>query len=126
MPAKPTNWCSFALALCCFIITSGCATEPAYSPVTAPPQSDWVKSCTDWDEWDKPGPPFRIYGNSYYVGTCGISAILVTSDEGHVLIDGATEAGADIIATNIQSLGFSLRDVTILLHSHEHFDHVAG
>lgn len=126
MSAKQTSWCSAALALCCFIITSGCTTNPASSPVTAPPLSDWVKNCTDWDEWDKPGPPFRIFGNSYYVGTCGITAILVTSDQGHILIDGSTEVGADLIASNIQSLGFSLKDVKILLHSHEHFDHVAG
>ena len=44
-------------------------------------------TCDDWDDWNKPSPPFRIFGNSYYVGTCGISAILVTSDEDHILID---------------------------------------
>jgi len=126
MPTKKTNGYSAALALCSFVIASGCATDPAYLPVTAPPHSERVKSCTDWDEWDKPGPPFRIFGNSYYVGTCGITAILVTGDKGHILIDGSTEAGADIIATNIQSLGFSLKDVKILLHSHEHLDHVGG
>lgn len=123
---KRTNHFFVALALCCFIIIFGCSTGPAALSETAPPHSEWVKSCTDWDEWDKPGPPFRIFGNSYYVGTCGITAILVTSDNGHILIDGSTEAGADIIASNIQSLGFSLKDVKVLLHSHEHFDHVAG
>jgi len=104
MPTKKTNGYSAALALCSFVIASGCATDPAYLPVTAPPHSERVKSCTDWNEWDKPGPSFRIFGNSYYVGTCGITAILVTGDKGHILIDGSTEAGAEIIATNIKSL----------------------
>ncbi|MDO6746551.1 metallo-beta-lactamase [Gilvimarinus sp. 1_MG-2023] len=67
-----------------------------------------------------------MFGNSYYVGTCGITATLITGDKGHILIDGATEAGADVIIENIKNLGFSLDDVKLLLHSHEHFDHVAG
>ena len=86
----------------------------------------WVNACKDWDDWDKPGPPFKVYGNTYYVGTCGISALLITGEEGHVLIDGGTEAGASVIAENVRTLGFRLRDIKVLLHSHEHFDHVAG
>ena len=87
---------------------------------------EWVNACADWDEWDKPGPPFRIHGNSWYVGTCGIAAILITGDAGHILIDGGTAAGADLIAANIGALGFRIEDVGILLMSHEHFDHVGG
>ncbi len=60
------------------------------------------------------------------MGPYGISSILITGSEGHILIDGATEAGAEVIANNIQNLGFAIKDVNILLHSHEHFDHVAG
>jgi len=76
--------------------------------------------------WDKPAPPVRIHGNSYFVGTCGISAILITGRAGHILIDAGTERGADLIAANVRSLGFRLQDVKILLHSHEHIDHVGG
>jgi metallo-beta-lactamase class B len=86
----------------------------------------WAAACGDSDDWDKPAPPVRIHGNSYLVGTCGISAILVTGSDGHVLIDGGTERGGDLIAANIAKLGFKLRDVRYLLHSHEHFDHVGG
>lgn len=93
---------------------------------TVPKGSAWVANCKDWDEWEKHGPPFRIYGNTYYVGTCGISAILIAGNAGHVLIDGGTSNGAMAIAANIETLGFRLEDVKLLLHSHEHFDHVAG
>ena len=86
----------------------------------------WAATCTDWDDWDKPAPPVRIHANTYLVGTCGISAILVTGSDGHVLIDGGTERGAERIAANIRALGFKLRDVRYLLHSHEHLDHVGG
>ena len=86
----------------------------------------WAAACTDDDNWDKPGPPVRIHGNAYYVGTCGISAILIAGTNGHILIDGATEKGASVIAANIAALGFKVSDVRYILTSHEHFDHVGG
>ena len=86
----------------------------------------FAAACKDWDQWDKPAPPVRIHGNTYLVGTCGISAILITGSAGDILIDGGPEAAAPLIARNIQRLGFNLHDVKILLHSHEHFDHVGG
>lgn len=89
-------------------------------------QQEWAAACKDWDDWDKPGPPFRIYGNTYYVGTCGIAAILIVGDKGSVLIDSGTRPGAEVVAANIVSLGFRLEDVKLLLTSHEHFDHVGG
>jgi metallo-beta-lactamase class B len=86
----------------------------------------FAAACKDWDEWDKPAPPVRIHGNTYLVGTCGISALLITGSDGHILIDSGTEAGAELVAQNIRRLGFKLSDVKILLHSHEHIDHVGG
>jgi metallo-beta-lactamase class B len=86
----------------------------------------FARACKDSVEWDKPAPPVRIHGNAYLVGTCGISAILITGSDGHILIDSGTEAGAELVAANIRRLGFRLEDVKILLHSHEHFDHVGG
>lgn len=87
---------------------------------------EFAATCKDWDDWEKPAPPVRIFGNTYLVGTCGISSILITGTDGDILIDGGTEADADLIADNIRRLGFNLRDVKILLHSHEHIDHVGG
>jgi len=86
----------------------------------------WAAACGDSTDWDKSAPPVRIHGNTYLVGTCGISSILITGDEGHVLIDGGTEQGAELIAANIRALGFRLKDIRYLLMSHEHFDHVGG
>ena len=86
----------------------------------------WAAECGESTDWDKPAPPVRIHGNTYLVGTCGISAILITGTDGHVLIDAGTEKGADLIADNIRFLGFVPSEVRILLHSHEHLDHVGG
>lgn len=91
--------------------------------LTAP---EFAERCKDWDDWDKAAPPVGIFGNTYLVGTCGISAVLITDPAGHVLIDGGTEKGADRIAANIERLGFRVTDIKYLLVSHEHFDHVGG
>ena len=86
----------------------------------------FAAACRENDDWDKPAPPVRIHANTYLVGTCGISAILVTGKQGHILIDAGTENGAELVAANIRKLGFKLRDIRYLLHSHEHLDHVGG
>lgn len=83
-------------------------------------------ACAGSEDWEKPAPPVRIFGNTYFVGTCGISSILVTSPQGHILIDSGTEADADLVAANIRALGFRVTDVKILLQTHEHPDHVGG
>jgi metallo-beta-lactamase class B len=77
-------------------------------------------------KWNEPHKPFRIYGNTYYVGTAGLSSILITSDYGHVLIDGAFPQSAKLIAANIEALGFKITDVKAILNSHVHPDHAGG
>jgi metallo-beta-lactamase class B len=78
------------------------------------------------DGWNERAPPVRVFGNTWYVGTCGLTALLVTSEHGHVLIDGGTEAAGPLIEANIRALGFDPKDVKYLLNSHEHFDHAGG
>jgi len=117
------------LTTICLLALSACsvpATDFPEASLKRDAQKLWTTTCSDWDEWDKFGPAFQIHANTYYVGTCGIASILIVGEEGHILIDGGTEDGASIISDNIESLGYSLSDVKILLHSHEHFDHVAG
>ncbi|UOR08346.1 EFM family subclass B3 metallo-beta-lactamase [Qipengyuania flava] len=109
---------------------AACA-PPIQTPDPLPPREivtpqQWAQQCTDWDEWDKPAPPYRIHGPTYYVGTCGIAAILVAGDGGHILIDSGTEAGADVVLDNVGKLGFRPNEIASLLHSHEHFDHTGG
>ena len=82
--------------------------------------------CSSCDEWNQPREPFRVFGNSYYVGTAGLSAVLVTSDDGHVLLDGGLPQSAPLIDANIRRLGFRTEDVRLIVNSHEHYDHAAG
>ncbi len=83
-------------------------------------------SCDNCKVWNTPQKPFRIFGNTYYVGPHGLSAILITSESGHVLIDGALPESAAQIAAHIRELGFRLEDVKLILNSHVHFDHAGG
>ena len=77
-------------------------------------------------EWTQPQKPVRIFGNTYYVGTRGLSAVLITSPTGTVLIDGAMPESASDIANNITSLGVKLSDVKLIVNSHAHLDHAGG
>ena len=77
--------------------------------------------------WTKPIRPYRVVGNIYYVGSEGLSAWLISSSEGHVLLDGGpSPAGAKLIEVNIAALGFKPSDVKILINTHAHFDHAGG
>jgi metallo-beta-lactamase class B len=66
------------------------------------------------------------YGNTYFVGTDGLSAILITGDQGHILLDGALPQSAPLIDANIRTLGFKTQDVKLIVNSHGHYDHAGG
>jgi metallo-beta-lactamase class B len=76
--------------------------------------------------WLKPTEPFRVADNLYYVGSDGLSAWLITTPKGHILIDAPMAQNVDLIEANIRKLGFKVTDVEVLLNSHAHFDHAAG
>ena len=88
--------------------------------------ADPAIACGECDRWNAPQEPFRVFGNTYYVGTAGLSAVVIASDRGHILIDGALPQSAPLIAASIRALGFQLRDVRLILNSHEHYDHAGG
>src|ERR1700722_14118770 len=77
-------------------------------------------------EWNKPMAPFHIIGNIYFVGTAGLGSYLITSPQGHILLDGGLPESAPQIEQHIAALGFHIRDVKILLNSHAHYDHDGG
>jgi metallo-beta-lactamase class B len=82
--------------------------------------------CGNCAEWNKPQAPFKVYGNTWYVGTAGLSSLLVTSPQGHILLDGALPQSAAQIRKNIEALGFRIEDVKLILNSHAHWDHAGG
>jgi len=88
----------------------------AQKPVQVPFDPDWVK----------PFPPFHVIGNIYYVGTWDLASYLITTPEGNILINSGMSETVPQIIQGIETLGFKIGDVKLLLATHAHFDHVAG
>jgi metallo-beta-lactamase class B len=97
-----------------------------HSQTAAPLRPDPPISCSDCAAWNERQEPFRIFGNTYYVGVAGLSAILIVSDEGLILLEGGLPQSAPLIDENIRTLGFKPSDVRLILNSHAHYDHAGG
>ena len=95
------------MVLCCAVLV--------ISPATAQP-----------DGWTTPFPGHRVIGNLYAVGTYDLASFLITSADGHILINTGLEDSTSLIRENIESLGFRLEDVRILLTTQAHWDHTAA
>ncbi|BFI95024.1 MAG: CAU/MBL1b family subclass B3 metallo-beta-lactamase [Rhodanobacter sp.] len=88
----------------------------------AAPPSDGIPH----SQWNAPQKPFRIYGNTWYVGPHGLTSLLVNTGRGLALFDGDLPESAPVIEAHIRELGFRVRDVKWILNSHPHADHAGG
>jgi metallo-beta-lactamase class B len=77
-------------------------------------------------DWTEPFPPFRIAGNLYYVGSKGLANYLITTSQGHILLNSDLEESVPLIRASVEKLGFRFTDIRILLISHAHWDHDGG
>ncbi|MEQ1499235.1 MAG: subclass B3 metallo-beta-lactamase [Novosphingobium sp.] len=111
------------IAASAFFLLSLGAVAPADRPGAS---KDILGACGEKDGWSDPSPPARIHGKTWYVGTCGITVVLVETSAGLVLIDTGPEDAASHVLANIRALGFDPRQIKWLLMTHEHFDHVGG
>lgn len=87
---------------------------------------DAAKECASCDGWNKPQTPFKVHGNTWFVGTEGLGAALIVTDAGLVLIDGALAQSARLIEENIRAAGFDPLQIKYILNSHAHYDHAGG
>jgi metallo-beta-lactamase class B len=98
----------------------------AAAPAEAQVVADAPIDCPACEAWNVPHEPFRIFGNTYYVGTAELAAILIAGDDGLVLLDAALPQSAPLIDRNIAALDFAAADVRLIVNSHPHFDHAGG
>ena len=96
-------------------------TFSLFLSATASPQADPTSR-----SWNQPVNPYRIIGNIWYVGASGVTSFLITTSEGHILLDSGFSETVPQIKRNISQLGFKLADVKILINSHAHYDHAGG
>lgn len=94
--------------------------EPASDPLTVPTR------CERCARWNEAVSPFPIYGNTWYVGVRGMSALLVVTSGGLVLLDADLAQSAPLVEANVRALGYKVQDIRLILTSHGHFDHVGG
>jgi metallo-beta-lactamase class B len=76
------------------------------------------------ENWEKPFPAFKVVGNIYYVGTYDLASVLITTNDGHILINSGAPRSAPLIRANVESLGFRMTDIRLLTTTHAHQDHV--
>ena len=103
---------SAAAGILLLALGAGCASQPGVP--------------REMRAWNRPYAPFQVIGNIYYVGSSGVAQFLVTTPDGHFLLDSGFEASVPRLRANIESLGFHFADVKFLLTSHAHIDHVQG
>jgi metallo-beta-lactamase class B len=77
-------------------------------------------------KWNTPTEPFKMIGNVYYVGTDGLASYLITSPQGHILVDTVMPEATSQIKASIEKLGFKIADIKYLLNTHAHIDHTGG
>jgi metallo-beta-lactamase class B len=86
----------------------------------------FAQSKTGQVDWNKPFPPHKVIGNVYFVGTNELGSFLITTPEGHILINSDFETTVPVIRASVEKLGFKFTDIKILLGSHAHGDHMQG
>jgi len=110
MPRRPLVFAFVFLA--CAVTLGACASQSGVP--------------REMRSWNRPYAPYRIIGNIYYVGSNGVAQFLITTPQGHILLDSGFEASVPRLADNVRQLGFRFEDVKLLLASHAHIDHVQG
>jgi len=106
------------LLICISVLLAACGPREL--------EPDAAFECSNCERWNTPQEPFRIYGNTWFVGTAGLTSLLIETDEGLVLVDGALPQSAALIDANIRKLGFDPLNIKAILLSHAHYDHAGG
>jgi metallo-beta-lactamase class B len=89
-------------------------------------RADAIQRAADPSNWTERVKPYRVMANIYYVGTLDLSSFLITSPEGHVLIDTGVEQNAGAVLDGIRTLGFEVKDIRVILTTQAHYDHVGA
>jgi metallo-beta-lactamase class B len=111
---KPKNALRTPILGALLLSVAASATEPVL------PQ---LKAYETEDSWRQPVPPFALAEHSWYIGTAGLSVVLVKTAQGAVLIDGGLPQAAPMVLQHMRELGVAPGDLKLILNSHAHIDH---
>ena len=74
----------------------------------------------------EPVEPFQIFDNLYYVGLEAVSAFVLETSDGLILIDALYPPSADHIPRAIEEMGLDPMDIRHVIVTHAHIDHAGG
>jgi len=110
-------------AVCCLFLALTAVPFIAQAQSAAPAITVHLKPRA---HYVRPFEPFRIVGNVHYVGTYDLAVYLITTPQGHMLINTGINDSAPAIQQNVEKMGFKLSDIKLLLATHGHWDHVGA
>ena len=102
------------MAVCCYLFSLSAEAQQVNEPTNRPA------------EWSQQYQPFQIVGNLYYVGTYDLACYLIVTPKGNILINTGLANSGDIIKSNVEALGFKMKDIKILLTTQAHYDHLGA
>ena len=102
------------------------AAQQQQQPKVWTPQDLFQRNVGTTEQQSKQFPPHKVIGNIYYVGTETLSSYLITTPQGHILVDTTYERNVPVIRDSVEKLGFKFTDIKIVLGSHAHADHQEG
>ena len=112
-----------ALAVALALAGSAPAAAPVPNPLFLP---ETPNPCTSCAAWNRPHPPVRVFGNTWWVGVEGLSAVAIDTGAGLILLDGGLPQSALLVKASLAAAGLKLSDVKFIGNSHTHFDHAGG
>ena len=118
MPAK--------LALVAVVAIFSVIPASAQDTRVLTPQELFQRNVGTREQQENQFPPHKVIGNIYYVGTETLAAFLVTTPQGHILVNTMYERTVPVIQKSVEQLGFKFTDIKIVLGSHAHADHMEG
>jgi metallo-beta-lactamase class B len=111
------------VVVCLLLVGAG---VQAQAPKVWTAQELFLRNIGSREDQDTAFTPHKILGNLYYVGTRTLASFLITTPEGHILINSDYERNVPTVRASIEQLGFKYTDIKILLGSHAHADHMEG
>ena len=128
MMRRKNRVCSSTGAVVLFALASRGASAQETAPVTPGLVQSFIDAQVErsLQAMNRPFQPISIIGNIHYVGASDASSFLITTPDGHIMIDSGFEATVPMIRESIHKLRYRFDDIKILLNSHAHLDHAGG
>ena len=118
--------CALAMVLLVAAPLAAAAQEPPTEEYLAAHPDEFLVGAIKALKWDVPIEPAHIVGPIYYVGTAGLGAYLITTSEGHIIVNTGLPSSGQMMLDDIVALGFKPEDVKVLLSVHAHTDHAGA